>query len=181
MEAKGYGVFITKTLDGQENDIPANLLGLEDILLNKFKPWEDVLEFKSDVDQAALVAPLFPPSAIMYAWKDHPSWIPTSVKEANDFQVRQPVSASMQTQPTVSAWGRKQPPAFTPPKAPAFTPVEAMPTYDEELPMDEYLDDTSIPDTDNVAIDTPPVTEDAKIAQAREKLQKANKARNAAK
>jgi hypothetical protein len=56
-----------------------------------------------------------------------------------------------------------------------------MPTYDEELPMDEYLDDTSIPDTDNVAIDTPPVTEDAKIAQAREKLQKANKARNAAK
>lgn len=92
MEPKGYGTFITETLDGGPNDIPATLTGFESMVRNKVRPWDEILEFKSDEEQAHLVAPLFPPSAILYAWRDHPSWIPDNVREAGSYEARRPVS-----------------------------------------------------------------------------------------
>jgi hypothetical protein len=102
MDPKGYGVFLTSTLDGGPNDLSASLEGYESMVRSKVRNWDDILEFKTDEEQAHLVAPLFPASAILYAWRDHRSWIPDSVQEAGEYEARRPVSSSA---PAAQSWG----------------------------------------------------------------------------
>lgn len=78
----GYDVHLSKTLDGQPGDIPAALNGYENKVRAKVKPWGEVLEFLSDTEQAHLINPLFPASAILYAFRDKKDWILEDTKKA---------------------------------------------------------------------------------------------------
>lgn len=109
---KGYNIFLTDTLSGNPGDFPAALTGTEPILSRKVKKFDDFLNFYTDEEQAHIIANLFPPSAILFAFRDRPNWIPASVRDRGNFDTRQPVSSApapvapwMQqpTQPVVAA------------------------------------------------------------------------------
>lgn len=70
---KGYDMFISKEWNGYSASF--NTPELEQLIKSKQKPWEDCLQFFSHQEQAFLVQDGFPPSAILYAWRDHPEWI----------------------------------------------------------------------------------------------------------
>jgi hypothetical protein len=169
MEPKGYGTFITETLDGGEHDIPASLEGFEDMVRSKVKPWDDILEFKSDEEQAHLIAPLFPASAVLYAWRDRPQWIPESVREAGNYEARKPVSASIPPSalnPGAHSWGTANRPA----------PNRGTATWGSSpQPMDSVVPQDVIPDsiTEDAGNDPMLQEDNQTIIASRAKLQAA--------
>jgi hypothetical protein len=70
---KGYDMYVEKTWRGFSAAL--NTPELEQLIKSKQRPWEDCLQFFSHQEQAFLVQDGFPPSAILYAWRDHPEWI----------------------------------------------------------------------------------------------------------
>jgi hypothetical protein len=70
---KGYDLFIAPTWNGFAPQL--NTPDLERLIKSKQKPWDECLQFYSHQEQAFLVQDGFPPSAILYAWRDHPEWI----------------------------------------------------------------------------------------------------------
>jgi|GEM_PF-2517243 len=132
----GYGCFLEPTFNG----IPANLRAYEATVASKVCPWEDILWFPTVEEQANLLASSFPPDVILYAFRDHPEWIPETVRRTAvaATQVAAPQAADQRQQPGAPA----QPTAVTapgvPPAGPAFpaaapagfgapAPVEAQP------------------------------------------------------
>lgn len=75
-ERAGYGVYIEPTFDGMS----ADLSQYESVVATKVQPWDEILYFPTLEEQAHLLADRFPPNAILYAWRDHPEWIPESVR-----------------------------------------------------------------------------------------------------
>lgn len=72
----GYGAYITTTLDGTEKGITAALKGHEKKIKQKAQPWEKLLHFPSDEEQAHIINKLFPATAVYYAFNDdHPDWV----------------------------------------------------------------------------------------------------------
>jgi hypothetical protein len=177
VESKGYGVFITKTLDGSESDIPASLTGFEDLIRSKWRNWGDILEFKTDEEQAHLVAPLFPASAILYAWRDHPSWIPDSVREAGAYEARRPVSATM-TPPVggpPNPWSNPRQQVAPAAVRPSATQAPSATDQIDSSSMDENAE--SEPEVEGLGSD--PLVEDTKqrMETARKELEAATKRR----
>jgi hypothetical protein len=70
---KGYDLYIEPTWKGFSAQL--NTPELERLIKSKQKPWDDCLQFYGHQEQAFLVQDGFPPSAILYAWRDHPEWI----------------------------------------------------------------------------------------------------------
>lgn len=191
MEAKGYGVFITETLDGGPNDISASMDGMEDLVRAKWRPWDNILEFKTDEEQAHLIAPLFPPSAILYAWREHPSWIPDSVREAGEYEARRPVSATSPYQPNSNPWlgGANRAQAAVPSSGPAVPSAFARNTGSASVPApsvpaavrpesgandyDSVVPSASIPDSSDNAMSLADDDEAAHIAAVKAKLEQA--------
>jgi hypothetical protein len=78
-EVKGFECRITKEYKG----VPAQIEGeAEEIVKEKVKLWDDVLQFYTHEEQAHLINGCFPPSAILYAFRDHPEWIDEHTKKA---------------------------------------------------------------------------------------------------
>lgn len=80
----GYDCFIEPTVELPVHGM-INAIAPPDIrpsLESKIKPWDDILYFPSEVEQAHMIAPLYPADLIMYAFSDHPDWIPESVRAA---------------------------------------------------------------------------------------------------
>jgi len=73
----GYDVVLWDSYAG----IPARLDAFEPYLRQKLQPFDDILSFPTYEEQAQLLADKFPPDVIEYAWRDHPEWIPDSVRE----------------------------------------------------------------------------------------------------
>lgn len=95
--AGGYDCFIEPTVEipGQgliNASVPPEI---RPSLENKIKAWDEILYFPSDVEQAHLIAPLYPADLVMYAFSDHPDWIPESVRNAAVAAVSVPVPAGM--------------------------------------------------------------------------------------
>lgn len=174
MEAKGYGVFITKTLDGGDNDIPASLTGFEDLIRSKWKKWDDILEFKDDEEQAHLIAPLFPASAILYAWRDHPSWIPESVREAGAYEARRPVSGTM-----APPAGAPANPWSNPRQSAAPAAVRASSTAPQVEETAPPIDDNNGPEPEVEGVGADPLVEEnrKRVDEARSRLQAATSRR----
>lgn len=74
-QLKGYGVFLTKEFRG----LTASLQQFEDMVASKVRPWDEIVHIPDAAEQAALLADKFPPEVIMYAFRDHPEWIPEQV------------------------------------------------------------------------------------------------------
>ncbi len=72
----GYGCYLEPTFNG----IPANLRQFESMIQNKVQMWDDILWFPTVEEQAHLIADKFPPDVILYAWRDHPDWIPETIR-----------------------------------------------------------------------------------------------------
>lgn len=70
---KGYDIYISDKWKGYSAQL--NSADLIRIIRNKQRRWEDCLQFFTHQEQAFLIQDGFPPSAILYAWRDHPEWI----------------------------------------------------------------------------------------------------------
>lgn len=80
----GYDCFIESVAEvppqGMINAItPAEL---RTAIESKIKPWDDILWFPSEIEQAHMIAPLYPADLVMYAFGDRPEWIPDAVRAA---------------------------------------------------------------------------------------------------
>lgn len=167
LEPKGYGVFVTNTLDGGPNDLPATLTGMDQMVKQKVKQWDTILNFLSDEEQAHLIAPLFPASAILYAWRDRKSWIPDSVKESSGYEVKQPVSQNFGGQPS---WNRQ-------PQVAARPVTWGKPTTQVEAEQDTVVPEGDLENFDpisNAGADSMLAEDEAaKLAVAKAKLENA--------
>lgn len=69
----GFGVEMVEEFNGM-----SAVFGEEDIdfLMDKIKPWDEVLKFPTDDEQAALLASRLPYDVLEYAWRDRPEWLP---------------------------------------------------------------------------------------------------------
>lgn len=168
LDPKGYGVFITKTLDDRPNDVPASLSGIEDLIKSKIRSWDTILDFKSDEEQARVIAPLFPASAILYAFREHPSWIPPGVREAGAYEAKKPVSSSAPAVQQHNPWAKSKP--VTPPTA-ANTEEEVYP--EPEVP--ENFDDVPLPEMEEPVA---PKEEPERVKAARAALASARRSRS---
>jgi hypothetical protein len=84
---------------------------LERLIKSKQRPWEDCIQFFSHQEQAFLVQDGFPPSAIMYAWRDHPDWI----KDETRAKAVGRTSAMMNPQQHFQPFRPETPPVVVPP------------------------------------------------------------------
>lgn len=75
----GFGCYAETTFNGQPAAVPE---GHREYLLGKTRPWDEILWFPTIAEQAEILAARFPPDVIMYGWRNHPEWIPESVKRA---------------------------------------------------------------------------------------------------
>lgn len=99
----GYDCHLTSTLDGGDDDLPASFAGNENLIKNKCRLWDDILEFMTDQEQAHLINSLFPASAVCYAFRDRPDWIlPETKKAATSVSV--PIQSGMTQLAAKSAW-----------------------------------------------------------------------------
>lgn len=80
-----YDVFLTKTFLGypDDNGLPADLTKYSDTVVKKWKPWDQVVAKFTYEEQAHILARNLPPSAVMYAFRDRPHWIPDDVRAAS--------------------------------------------------------------------------------------------------
>ena len=143
-EHLGVGVDIDETFNG----LSANLRDYEDVVASKVQPWDDILYFPSFEEQARMLADKFPPSAILYAWRDFPEWIPESVRRravnartfpAPNLPYQTPVAGGWQAPtwggpvpaapvpsvPDEAPWGGPVPGAAAVPPTPASIPTPA--------------------------------------------------------
>ena len=72
----GFGVYVETTFQGMS----ARLAEYEETVAAKVQNWDEILYFPTIEEQAQLLAERFPPNAILYAWRDHPEWIPETVR-----------------------------------------------------------------------------------------------------
>lgn len=75
-DLKGFGCFVEPNF----YNLAANLRGAEQTVAQKVKPWDQILHFPSIEEQAHLLADKFPPDVILYAFQDHPDWIPDIIQ-----------------------------------------------------------------------------------------------------
>lgn len=75
-EQIGYGCYLEPTM----NNMPARLREYEETIAQKVRSWDEILWFPTIEEQAHLIADKFPPSAVMYAFRDRPEWIPETLK-----------------------------------------------------------------------------------------------------
>ena len=122
----GYGCYLEETFGGQ----PAALAQYADFIMPRVLPWDDILHFPTPEEQAHLLADKFPASMILYAWNDHPDWIPDSVRAAAVNRTTHP-GAGMPPGPPAQPPG---PPGLTPPPAPPTVGPPATPTAAPPLP-----------------------------------------------
>jgi hypothetical protein len=109
---KEYDIQILKEYDG----LSANMEGEEyaKTILNKWLFWEDILYYPTYKEQAHMLARIMPPSAIVYAFANHPDWIPDDIKEKGEEELRGkyvPPPTTVQTFPN-------QPTVFPQPQSP---------------------------------------------------------------
>lgn len=74
----GYECFIEPTYGG----MLADLSGAAEQVRGKVRAWDDIIRIPTLEEQAMLLASKFPPQMILYAWRDHPEWIPEYVRRA---------------------------------------------------------------------------------------------------
>jgi hypothetical protein len=121
-EKEGYGCYLEPTWNGR----PAALVGpgfdLTPYVRGKVRAWNDILNFPTVEEQAHFLADKFPADLILYAWQDHPEWIPDAVRQRAVAMVSAPAPAMppMPGYPTpASPIGYGMPPAvpggMTPP------------------------------------------------------------------
>ena len=81
----GYNCFIEATCEAHPMGTISAVMpaDLHASIENKVKPWDEILYFPSEVEQAHMIAPLYPADLIMYAFADHPDWIPDGVRAAS--------------------------------------------------------------------------------------------------
>lgn len=72
----GYGVFLEPTFNGT----PASLIEYEEHVRQRVRSWDDILWFPTVDQQAKMLAERFDPTVIMYAFANHPDWIPENVR-----------------------------------------------------------------------------------------------------
>lgn len=75
-EQIGYGCVVMPDFRG----IPPQLSDYEPLVRSKVRPWDEILWFPTVEEQAQLLADKFPPEVILYAFRDHPEWIPEVVR-----------------------------------------------------------------------------------------------------
>ncbi len=114
-EPIGFGCYLEPTFNG----MPANLQQFEQQLIGKVQPWDEILWFPTVDEQAHLISDKFPPDMILYAWRDHPHWIPEAIRNRAVAQhaVNAPAGGWQQ------GWGAQQPgqqPGFGAPPAGGF-------------------------------------------------------------
>ena len=106
----GFGCFMEKTFNGME----AHLRQHEQAIANMVLPWDDILWFPTVDEQALILSGSFPPEMIVYAWRDHPDWIPETIKNRAVAQhaVNAPAGGWQQgwTQPQPGPQGFSAPP-----------------------------------------------------------------------
>jgi len=129
-EPIGYGAYIEPTFNG----MPARLREYEQFIASKVKPWDEILHFPTVEEQAHLLADKFDPSVILYAFRDHPDWIPESIRNraVARTQVEMPGATPGVEPGAMAGWGGA-PPAGAPPVGPppaqaAGMPPQAFPT-----------------------------------------------------
>ncbi len=107
----GYACHLTKTLDDGPDDLTASLVGQENMVRQKCRFWEDILEFMPDEEQAHLLNNEFPASAIMYAFRDHRDWIldDTRKRAVNSSSVAMPGAGDYNAYAQRAQWEPEQP------------------------------------------------------------------------
>ena len=122
-EPIGYGCYLEPTM----NDMPARLREYEETIAQKVRSWDDILWFPTVEEQAHLIADKFPPSAVMYAFRDRPEWIPETLKNR---AVAQTVVA-----PPENGWQPSQPGVAGPPAQPGWgaPPVGPQPAGEAQV------------------------------------------------
>lgn len=155
----GYDCHLTKTLDGGPDDVPAHFIGLEDIIRGKVRHWDDILEFMTDEEQAHLINPLFPASAIMYAFRDHKEWILDETRRAAvgaktvDMHQGSPVSKDVEDMASAATWSRPRTIAdMAPPTVETSAEYTNNPFADDET-IDSSVPGGSIPESASVLPD----------------------------
>lgn len=151
----GYGSFITTTLDGGPvgNDISGSLKGHERKVKAHVKPWEEILQFYTDKEQAHLLNKIFPASAIYYAFNDeHPDWVLDETRDGALSRVRRTVPSAVDQSNT----GRTVlPPGDDPFGEPEGEEAEydsdtldgSASTFSDEVEQEEpYVTDIAVPD-----------------------------------
>lgn len=141
MMPKGLDVFLTETLDGGPRDLPASLLGREALVCSKVKPWDKLIAFYDDKEQAHIICKHFMTcpdankrrlflSAIEYAFRGRRDWLLDDVKIAltgrTSVNMDKPV-VSRNDDPTVS----KE--LMYPPLENVIDPYLADPNVEQEL------------------------------------------------
>ncbi len=102
--AFGYDCHLTKTLDGDEGGLTASMVGNEHLVKSKCRLWDDILDFMTDTEQAHLINPLFPASAIMYAFRDHKDWILDDTKKNSVGATSVPVNETSHALARENSW-----------------------------------------------------------------------------
>lgn len=146
-EPAGYGCFMEPAF----GNISAAFRPYEGYIAGKVMPWEQLLYFPTIDEQAMRIADKFPVDVIMYAWRDHPQWIPDSVRQRAVAAVSAAVPAfpqgygapggfglpGMPPMPAGSAPGSFPPAgAYSPPTAITYPPATAaLPAYPPAAPV----------------------------------------------
>jgi hypothetical protein len=112
----GYECFLEPTTEIAGQGVMSAITppDFQTAIANKIRAWDDILYFPSEIEQAHLIAPLYPADLILYAFADHPEWIPEGLRSA---AVNAQSVAVPRGLPT--AMGN---PMRVPPQVPAATP-----------------------------------------------------------
>lgn len=169
LAGKPYMVFLTPTHDGTDNGLPASMKGHEGLVRAKWQSWENIINFPTPVRQAEIIATRcnFPASAMEYAWRDFPEWIPASVRSAAANAVSAqvpagvpdktntgdtPVGGLTPARPSGGGWGRTVPPMKVDPvtkvhvqdcQAPVTHQTVHVPAMDNIVPRTDMPTDPS--------------------------------------
>lgn len=74
----GFDCFLEPTYAGMQ----ANWSSYDSFFASRAKAWDEILYFPTVQEQAKLLADKFPADMIVYAWREHPDWIPEHVQRA---------------------------------------------------------------------------------------------------
>lgn len=116
-EERGFDLFLSPTAPGC-GPATMNSPELREMVRSKWRHWEDILYFPTEVEQAHMLNRVFPATAIMAAFADNPSWIldETRAKAVNQTQF---VNPGYPPAAGVPGFG---PPGFGGPVAPPVQP-----------------------------------------------------------
>lgn len=114
-EFRGFDCLITQEYNGIPADIPEEL---EPTIKEKIKPWDEIIQFYTDDEQAHLLNGCFPASAVLFAFRDHPEWIDSTTKRlavgTKQVDMRRPRDEKTEqeaTRPSGGSWGSRPSPA----------------------------------------------------------------------